>query len=200
MSGGKVFFHEAGEQGRPVVLLLHGAAFSSQTWEDIKTLQRLADEGFKVYAVDIPGGGKSKSEPSSVERSKLLSALVQELSIKGKFGLVSPSMSGAVSIPYLQTEAGASSVGAFVPVAPTSTDLLRENEVLQVPTLLVRGEKDHGLGTTSAAALKRVIDPALLTEYVVPNGNHPCYMDDPEGFNDKLVGFLKEKLGPHEEV
>jgi len=34
---------------------MHGAAFSSKTWEDIKTLQLVAAMGYRAVAVDVPG-------------------------------------------------------------------------------------------------------------------------------------------------
>lgn len=36
------------------VLLLHGAKYSAQTWQNLGTLAALADEGFRVAAVDLP--------------------------------------------------------------------------------------------------------------------------------------------------
>ena len=37
------------------MLLLHGAAFSSKDWVDIKTLQLVAAMGYRVIALDLPG-------------------------------------------------------------------------------------------------------------------------------------------------
>jgi len=34
---------------------MHGANYSSQTWEDMKTLQLVAATGYRAVAVDIPG-------------------------------------------------------------------------------------------------------------------------------------------------
>lgn len=194
LGGSKLFFHEAGEENKPTVLLLHGAAFSSQTWEDIGTIQRLGNEGFRVYAVDIPNAGHSKSGHSTMDRSKMLPELVKELKLPAKFAVVSPSMSGGVAVPYLLDKEGAGRVAAFIPVAPVSTSLLPNDQKLSVPTLMVRGEKDHKLGTESFKQIREAVAPDVLEEYVVKGGGHPCYLDDPDGFNDRLVSFLKEKL------
>ena len=56
----KVFYQytsppESGPSSGLYVLLLHGAAFSSQNWVDIGTLSVLAAMGHKAVAVDIPG-------------------------------------------------------------------------------------------------------------------------------------------------
>ena len=37
------------------VFFMHGAKFSSKTWQDIKTLQLVAAMGYRAVAVDIPG-------------------------------------------------------------------------------------------------------------------------------------------------
>ena len=43
------------------VLLLHGAAFSSQTWvSEVPTMTTLAAAGYNVIAIDLPGYGKTR--------------------------------------------------------------------------------------------------------------------------------------------
>ena len=37
------------------VVLLHGQAFSSKTWEELGTLALLATNGFQALAMDLPG-------------------------------------------------------------------------------------------------------------------------------------------------
>ena len=37
------------------MVLLHGQAFSSKTWEELGTLALLATNGFQALAMDLPG-------------------------------------------------------------------------------------------------------------------------------------------------
>ena len=53
-----VFYQEARPKDVPPkehVLLLHGQAFSSQTWLELGTLNLLAAMGHRAVAIDIPG-------------------------------------------------------------------------------------------------------------------------------------------------
>jgi len=49
-----VHYKEAGSGDRSV-FFMHGASFSSATWQDIKTLHLVAAMGYRAVAVDIPG-------------------------------------------------------------------------------------------------------------------------------------------------
>lgn len=59
VQGQRLFFREArpagGQAARFSVLLLHGIRFSSETWQNLGTLLRLAQAGYRAVAIDLPG-------------------------------------------------------------------------------------------------------------------------------------------------
>lgn len=59
VQGRGLFFREArpgsGQAARFSVLLLHGIRFSSETWQNLGTLRRLAEAGYRAVAIDLPG-------------------------------------------------------------------------------------------------------------------------------------------------
>src|SRR4051794_36923709 len=93
-----IHYLESGAPAWPTVLFLHGASFSSQTWQELGTLAFLAQHGYRVVAIDLPGFGQSES----VELPPLdfLLAFLEYLSLDKPI-LVSPSLSGMYSLPLV---------------------------------------------------------------------------------------------------
>ena len=77
VAGTALHYLEAGPSGPVTVLLLHGARFTSETWQELATIAELADAGHHVVAFDLPGYGNS--EASKIPRDVYLSEAFEEL-------------------------------------------------------------------------------------------------------------------------
>ncbi|MFQ5790494.1 MAG: alpha/beta fold hydrolase [Acidobacteriota bacterium] len=186
ISGSRLYYLEAGTTGDSTVLLLHGARFSSSTWRQLGTIERLAEAGHHVVALDLPGYGRSQA--SSLPPGAFLSRAVDELSIQ-KAVVVSPSMSGRFSLPLVAREPAR--VAGFVPVAPVGIEKWREElEKIKVPALVVWGEKDRILPLKQADVLVSALQGSA--KLVLKDARHPCYLDKPEEFHKALLGFLNK--------
>ena len=72
-----IHFLQSGNQEGIPVILLHGMKFQAATWEELGTLERLSEEGFRAIAVDMPGFGKSPA--CSVEQDTILKTFINNL-------------------------------------------------------------------------------------------------------------------------
>ncbi len=187
VEGATVHFLQAGSQDAPTVLLLHGGRFTKDTWEQLGTPMVLAKAGFRALALDLPGYGAS--EKSALPREKFLDAFLSAMSLE-KVALVSPSMSGSYSLPFVARYQ--ESLWAFVPVAPAG--IQRYSKELQgspVPCLVLWGEKDRVFPVSDTEALAKLFASSQVR--IFPGASHPCYLDRPEAFHKALVAFLQKQ-------
>jgi pimeloyl-ACP methyl ester carboxylesterase len=87
----------------PHVLLLHGAAFTADTWQQMGTLQALARAGYHAAAVDLPGAGNVTRPAQRLEpalRAPFAVALLDALGWPSAH-VVAPSASGRYALPLL---------------------------------------------------------------------------------------------------
>jgi abhydrolase domain-containing protein 14 len=176
---------EGDEQGLPIVLL-HGASFTSETWKQIGTTAALAQAGHIVYAVDLPGYGKSS--PARGTSRYWMRALLDSLKIE-KPVVVSPSMSGRFSLPLVTEEPDR--VAGFVAVAPVGIMDYKDNlGRITAPVLAIWGENDNLIPQEQADLL--VQSAKRGRKVVIPGGSHAPYMSDPAAFHAELLNFLGE--------
>uniref|UniRef100_A0A669QK70 Putative protein-lysine deacylase ABHD14B n=1 Tax=Phasianus colchicus TaxID=9054 RepID=A0A669QK70_PHACC len=164
VEGQSLFYREARPQQAPRlnVLLLHGIRFSSDTWLQLRTLAVLADAGHRAVAIDLPGLGRSKdaAAPAPVGQpapGAFLKAVVEALGLAPAV-LVSPSLSGMYSLPFLFQHGHL--LKAYVPVAPICTEKFEAERYASVQVM--------GLGVERLAFLT----PILLWE--TGNGKERC--------------------------
>jgi pimeloyl-ACP methyl ester carboxylesterase len=181
----------AGPRSGAPVLLLHGAAFDSGTWEQLGTLAVLAGAGLRGVAVDLPGFGASKG--AETDPAHFLEKLMPALGLERPV-IVSPSMSGRFSFPYLL--AHPERVAGFVPVAPVgAVEYAARLRKSPVPALVVWGERDSVFPVSQARPLADAfVDARVL---VLPGARHPAYLDQPERFHRELTDFVMRVSGHH---
>ena len=78
----------------------------------------------------------------------------------------------------------------YIPVAPVGTGSYQESfyKSVQVPTMIVYGSKDSGLGVTSAKHLKQI--PTSTDPQILENARHPAYLDQPEVWHQLIFNFM----------
>lgn len=166
------------------VLLLHGARYDSATWKALGTLDRLAERGFRVLALDLPGHGGS--EQNGIAPQALLAELLPMLA-RDHPVLVTPSMSGRYVFPYLANHAA--DVAGFVALAPVGVQQYEQVlEQIRLPTLILWGAEDRVVPVALAEMLHRVIAGSVLQ--ILPGAGHACYLDQPDPFHRLLIEFL----------
>jgi pimeloyl-ACP methyl ester carboxylesterase len=184
--GAKLHALVAGPENGPAILLLHGMRFHSGTWLEIGTYRYLADRGFRVVGLDIPGFGRSEKADVSVE--SFLSEVLPLLEIKTPV-VVSPSMSGGYTFPFVLRFPEAAS--GFVPVGAAGIGQYESQlENIKVPTLVVWGDKDSISPLQQGELLHQKVAGSKMV--VLRDARHPCYLDRPEEFHQALLDFLNE--------
>ena len=178
---------DVGPRREEAVLLLHGARFSAETWQDLGTLQRLVSDGTRAIALDLPGYGASPAAPS-IPPARVLEGVLDALGVR-RAVVVAPSMGGCFLAPFAARHA--ERLAGVVPVAPAcADDFVGPSDV---PARIVWGGADRVFPVEGAGRLAERFPGAEVE--VFPGADHPCYLDEPERFHRLLTDFVERVLG-----
>jgi len=181
----RLHLRSAGSESGQAVLLLHGQAFDSATWEQLGTLTYLAEHGLRAVAIDAPGYGKS--EAVDIQREALLEELVPALGLERPV-IVAPSMGALYAFPY--AVAHPEGVAGLVPVAPAGLDeWLPKLRDCAVPALIVWGSADTVVPVARADELAAALKNSRTL--ILKGAPHPAYLERPAEFHEALVEFAR---------
>nr|CAH0104648.1 unnamed protein product [Daphnia galeata] len=98
-------------------------------------------------------------------------------------------MSGNYALPYILTHP--EMMAGFVVISPAASGIVPPSKVkaLQVPTILIYGDRDTGLGPTSHRDLKTIPN---FQAFILPKAGHAAYLDQPDQFHTLLYNFAKK--------
>ncbi|MBD2482830.1 alpha/beta fold hydrolase [Planktothrix sp. FACHB-1365] len=180
----KIHFLEVGNSQNPSVLFLHGASFKAETWQEIGTLELMGQNQYHAIAVDLPGYGKSQS--LSGNRVELLLEIIDHLNLSGCV-LVSPSMSGNYSLPFIVQHSDR--LGGFVAVAPVGIPQMVEHlQGISLPTLAIWGSNDRIVPLDHAKLLQQFMPNVQIV--ILEQAGHACYMKATPKFHEHLMEFV----------
>jgi pimeloyl-ACP methyl ester carboxylesterase len=184
---GRVFAKAAGPQEGRLVLGIHGYSQRNgwHTWEPL--MGPLAEAGFHVVSVDMPGWGQSVLAQGQVTGEAAMQCVVQILAelavteavLMGKSWGGDVAVETAVSHPHRITH--------LILTAPAilNVDLLAQ---ISQPVLLAWAEDDPVIPYKYAAQIAAAIPDCQLETY--PTGGHSAAPKNAADFGPKAVTFL----------
>lgn len=188
--GVRVHYIEEGE-GLPVVMM-PGASFNANTWVQVGLVEAVARAGFRAISVDPPGQGETPQGPYEFGgRREFLEDFLPMVGFD-RGVLLGASLGGYSVATYAL--AHPDKVLALVLVG--AVGLERHAAQFKVlsgkPVLLIWGSEDDVSPISNAEAVMSRVNTAELVRL---GRRHACYLDDPSGFTNLVVSFLKERLG-----
>ncbi|MDJ0554859.1 MAG: alpha/beta hydrolase [Microcoleaceae cyanobacterium MO_207.B10] len=186
LENARIHYLESGPTNSVSVLFLHGASFSAQTWQEIGSLQLLAKRGYRAIAVDIPGYGLSQR--ISVSSFSFLLELLNIFHLHQPI-LVSPSMSGGYSLPFVINHPD--KLSGLVAISPVGIKRFQDElEGIKLPILGIWGSNDRIVPITQADLLLKLMPNSQ--KIILNNAGHACYMKATEEFHQHLIDFIED--------
>lgn len=164
------------------VLLLHGAAFSADTWQkSVGALDACYNAGLRAVAIDLPGYRFSPGRKQSLaERNTFVVSFLAAAHLEATpFIVVAASMGGSYAIPFIwQKQHIHAQKHTIIGYISAGAQLVCEGCVAtDVPAMVVWGSQDH----PESAKVKHYSDLfSSMQKVVMQDAPHPCYLRDRE--------------------
>lgn len=184
VDGARVHFQEFGDPGDPTLLLIHGYTASTYAWRSAAPM--LADEGFRVIAVDLLGFGYSEKprwfDYSIQAQARMVSRFMDRLGI-GRATIVGSSYGGAVAATLALDYA--ERVEKLVLVGAVCNDNVLRHPILRLATIPGVGESlipfFADANVYHRRRMRKTLSPAnydLISEERVANVRRPLAAAD----------------------
>jgi pimeloyl-ACP methyl ester carboxylesterase len=171
-------------KGGPV-LLLHGATFRAELWEETGTMAALAAAGFRAIATDLPGHGKYRS--TGYSRDEVMWRLIKVLGLKRPV-VLGHSLGGAYALSLIADHAG--TLAGAILVSPSKINVYKERiRDVTLPVLVLWGREDELIPAKRAHVLHGVLPRSKLV--FLEDARHECYQQKPAAFHAAILSFLK---------
>jgi pimeloyl-ACP methyl ester carboxylesterase len=186
---GKVFAKADGPQDGRLILGLHGYSQRNgwHTWEPL--LAPLAQAGFRVVSVDMPGWGQSVPTKGQVGGSDAVQCVVQMLDELAVTEAVLMGKSWGGNVAVETAVAHPTRITHLILTAPA----VRSPETLakiSQPVLLAWAEDDPVIPVAYASQFAAAIPDCQLETY--PTGGHSAAPKNAADFGPKAIRFLGE--------
>ena len=174
----------------PSILFLHGDAFTAQIWDDIGTLTLLGALGWRAVAIDLPEYGSTRGG-RVYDTAQFIDLVLEGMDMECPV-LVSPSMSGRFSIPFLLKHSSDQEqrIKAFISIAPDNTEQFlidKRTKDIEIPSFTVYGSKDEEVGGSAA---RNMVGIHNQMAYRIAEAGHACYVNESDQWHLLLYNLL----------
>jgi pimeloyl-ACP methyl ester carboxylesterase len=185
---GRVYGRAAGHKGDPLVLAVHGLSRRNgwHTWEPL--LGPLADGGYYVVSLDMPGWGRSTATAfdlmNTADGTGVLAAVMATLGYERARAIMGKSWGGALAVALALEQP--ERVARLILTAPAFMQFDRLPDVAQ-PVLLVWAEDDPTIPVATADRYAALPD---VTRVIYKTGGHSAAMKNAGDFAPRALAFL----------
>ncbi len=187
---GRVFGKVSGDPEAPLILAIHGWSQRNgwHSWEPL--MGPLADAGYRVVSVDMPGWGGSDPVAPAVmlgpDAVAVTAEIVTNLGYENAV-LMGKSWGGGVALSLALSKPGL--VSRLLLTAPAFPDLNALIALTQ-PVLMAWAEDDPVISFDTAAKITAVVPDIQFVGY--PHGGHSAAQKNAVDFAARAVAFLKQ--------